>query len=213
MRETQVFLNYYLKGEITPLVVDGIIGRMSNAAIKLAINKLVNLFQQKQYRWNTTNLIAIRTNDIFTNSATDWFILVEGNSLIAVPCTTKAGRFWVYNPITTGGITGTANLVENQYRDTYRFVTSSNWRTLWLQTPYFHQIRPVTVYRDNTRDNKLDRIQEHTGLFGINIHTGGWNSIIDKWSAGCIVIPRKYWLPLLPKFKSGQIYDFTLLNN
>lgn len=210
MKETQQFLNYYNNSN---LVLDGIIGTRSIAESKKAINKLKETFKEKSYTWTNINLIAIRTDDVFTNSTTDWFLIVKETGLIAVPCTTKAGNYWIYNPITTGGITGTANLVENQYKDTYQFITSSNWRSLWLQTPYFQQIKPVTVYRDNTRDSKLDRIQEHTGLFGINIHTGGWNNIVDKWSAGCIVIPRKYWLSLLPNFTSGQIYNFTLLNN
>lgn len=210
MKETQQFLNYYNNAN---LVIDGIIGTKSIAEMKKAISTLKGIYKEKTYTWTNMNLLAIRTNSVFNNVTSDWFLIVKDSGLIAVPCSTKAGNFWVYNPITTGGITGTATLKEGQYKDTYQFISSSNWRNLWLQTPYFHQIKPVTVYRDNTRDNKVDKIQEHTGLFGINIHTAGWNNLVNRWSAGCIVIPRQYWLSLLPNFTSGQIYNFTLISN
>lgn len=213
MKTTQEFLNYYTGSKLT---VDGIIGDKSNEAIKTAITKLKASFVKKGYTYyyKQANLLAIRVDDVITDMTTDWFIITEGASLTAVPCSTKAGKYWIQNPISYGGITGTAILLEGQYKQTWQFVTAANWQTLWLQTPYFNQIKPVKIYRDGNKDNKVDRnvvIQE--GLFGINIHTAGLNYVVWNWSAGCIVIPRMFWLQLLPKFKAFEIYDFTLLNN
>ena len=84
---------------------------------------------------------------------------------------------------------------------------------LKLVQPYFNQVKPVKIYRDGNRDNTVDRnVPTQEGLFGINIHTAGWNYVVWNWSAGCIVIPRQYWLELLPMFTNGALYDFTLLH-
>lgn len=208
-KETQQFLNYYTSAN---LLVDGIIGTKSITSMKKAIKKLKDTFQEKNYNWNDElNLIAIRTNDTFTDNTTDWFLVVKSTGLIAVPCSTKAGKYWVNNPVSYGGITGTAVLLEGQYKDAYQFITSRNWNTLWLKTPYFQQVLPVTIYRDGNKDNKIDRKITQKGLFGINIHTAGWNTVVWNWSAGCIVIPRTYWLHLLPNFIANQRYTLTLI--
>ena len=57
------------------------------------------------------------------------------------------------------------------------------------------QQNPVTVYRDDNRDDKydLDESKTDTGVFGINIHRataleGKTSKYINKWSSGCQVI-------------------------
>ena len=57
------------------------------------------------------------------------------------------------------------------------------------------QQNPVTVYRDNNRDDNydLDESKTDTGLFGINVHRaskyeGKKSTQVNKWSAGCQVI-------------------------
>jgi hypothetical protein len=212
MKTTQEFLNSYLQAN---LVVDGIIGTKSHKAIQDAVTKIRTTFAKKEYKYNIdgVNIFAFRTNDDYTDTASDWFVVINKDTLIAVPCSTKAGRYYVYNPISYGGLTGTAVLLEGQYRQSWQFITASSWQTLWLQTPYFQQIKPVKIFRDGNKNNKLDRnmpVQE--GLFGINIHTAGLNYTIWNWSAGCIVIPRTFWLQLLPMFTQNKVYDFTLLH-
>ncbi len=55
------------------------------------------------------------------------------------------------------------------------------------------QVRDVTVYRDFDRDLKSEEIgKQETGLFGINIHRANdslISKVVDRWSAGCQVIP------------------------
>lgn len=197
----------------TGLVEDGITGIKTKQAINNSIVKIKELFKDKGYSYNEEgiNIMAFRLGDTITDYTTDLFVVTNKSTLIIVPCSTKAGKYWIQNPITYGGITGTAILLEGQYKQCWQFVTATNWQTLWLQTPYFNQIKPVKIYRDANRDFKVDRdvpIQE--GLFGINIHTAGLNYLVWNWSAGCIVIPRMYWLDLLIYFKPFEIYDFTL---
>jgi hypothetical protein len=216
---TQLFLNYFLDNILvtetnknTTKGVDGIIGRKSSEAIDKAIEKIKNMYKEKNYTYNETiNLLAFRLDDTVTDLTTDYFVVITKDRFIAVPCSTKAGKYWIQNPITHGGITGTAILVEGQYRQTWQFITANNWFNLWLQTPYFNQIKPVKIYRDGNKDLKVDRnVPVQEGLFGINIHTAGLNYVVWNWSAGCIVIPRMFWLELLPLFKPFEIYDFTL---
>lgn len=210
MKTTQQFLNFYVSAGLD---TDGVIGQKSQSAIKKALIKLEDTYKSKGWEWNNKfNILAIRVDQTFTDITSDWFIIVENNTLLAVPCSTKAGKYYVYNPISYGGITGTAVLKEGQYKQTWQFVTAKNWQTLWLQTPYLNQIKPVTIFRDGNKDLKVDKNITQTGLFGINIHTAGWNNLVWNWSAGCIVIPRQHWVnDVLPKFKAFKIYDFTLL--
>lgn len=221
---TQTFINLLFKDAVhpigdkyEPLKVDGAIGDKTRYGIKRAQNHLKAVYTDKKHQWSDTlNILAIRVDNAFTDYATDWFIVVTPTNLYAMPCSTKAGRYWVQNPITYGGITGTAVLECGQYMDAWQFKTANNWRTLWLETPYFMQVLNVTVLRDGNRDNNVDlTMPRQTGLFGINIHTSGWTYFIWNWSAGCIVIPRGFWVELLSLnlFTLDQKYTFTLFNN
>ncbi|NJL15593.1 MAG: hypothetical protein HC913_23035 [Microscillaceae bacterium] len=128
----------------------------------------------------------------------------------------------VYNPITVLGITGTAALKAGQYLDAYRFVDTYQG---WLNYPYFHQVRPVTVFRDGDRDNTLEWDNPvQSGLFGINIHRMSNNGIDSQvlnyvwatWSMGCQGAPEPTFAQLLPLARAcarfhGDLFDYTLL--
>ena len=88
------------------------------------------------------------------------------------------------------------------------------------------QKKPVTVYRDNDRDNNydLDESKTDTGLFGINIHRatgrkGGKSTRVDKWSAGCQVIAdNDDWHTFLDICQTareihGNSFSYTLLES
>ena len=84
---------------------------------------------------------------------------------------------------------GTAILKPGQYRGSHKI------RKHQGRYEALGQCRPVTVYRDNNRDDiyNLNTENTDTGLFGINIHratkyAGKKSSQVDKWSAGCQVI-------------------------
>jgi hypothetical protein len=80
---------------------------------------------------------------------------------------------------------GVARLVEGQYRGSHQ---------LGLHQGKYEALKQkdnVKVYRDANRDMTYneDRIQE--GVFGINIHKAGADSIeVSNWSEGCQVFKR-----------------------
>ena len=101
-------------------------------------------------------------------------------------CTTAPGTHWVENIMRKEGV---AVLKEGQYRKSHKIRLHAGKYTA------LGQQNPVTVYRDNNRDDKydLDDNNTQTGLYGINIHratgrTGRTSTRVDKWSAGCQVI-------------------------
>ncbi len=88
------------------------------------------------------------------------------------------------------------------------------------------QQNPMTVYRDNNRDNNYDLNDNNTqtGLFGINIHratkyAGKKSSQVDKWSAGCQVIASnddwKLFMKICRKARDkwGNSFTYTLLES
>jgi hypothetical protein len=90
-------------------------------------------------------------------------------------------------------------------------VTSSNWKTLWLGAPYFQQIRPIEIYRDGTKDDKIDTDIITKGMYGINFHHAGFGTIIDRWSAGCFVAPRPIWEKVCSHFINGDEVNLILI--
>ena len=120
----------------------------------------------------------------------------------------------MHNPLNTYG---TAILVPNQYRGCWQIgLHRGKYKALC-------QNKPVTVYRDNNKDNKydLDPSNTTTGMFGINIHRSNetWTrTTVDKYSAGCQVFnsPTDFnaFMRLCEKQKSlyGNNFTYTLIN-
>lgn len=158
-------------------------------------------------------IVYIRTDYSLTNTYDDFAVLLDKGGLFDIaPCSTTAGRHYVMNPLTVGGITGTAIAVENQVvYNSHVFVTSSNWKTLWLKMPFFRQIEPIRIYRDGNKDNIINKGIITTGLYGINLHRGGLGSLIDRWSAGCQIVPDVYWNVWARMFPNGFVMDFVLI--
>lgn len=102
MKNVQEYLNqrgYNLK-------VDGIIGEETLQAA----NKWVqNYFTTKKWIWTPKALVYVRTDNKLTNTYDDFVLVIRNEKVeMIAPCTTTAGKFYVQNPITYGGITGTA---------------------------------------------------------------------------------------------------------
>lgn len=100
------------------------------------------------------------------------------------PITTMPGLPSLLKPINPHG---TAILKEGQYKKSY---------SLGLHRGKYQaliQIAPVTVYRDNNRDDKIELLdlKQETGMFGINIHKAGvYGQIVGPSSAGCQVFQK-----------------------
>ena len=76
----------------------------------------------------------------------------------------------------------------------------------------------VTVYRDNNKDDTLDRVTEDSGYFGINIHKSlRHHQEVGLYSAGCQVFQNSHDFKefmLLVKRSSvlyGDTFTYTLI--
>ena len=193
----------YYKGE-----VDGIIGPMSLAATQQYV---LDEIAKRKWVKPGTEFVWIRTDQTFDNKFADIVVRFnKGKADMVLPCSTTAGDFYVFNPLTVGGITGVAVAAEQQIIESHKFVTSKTWKSLWLGAPYFQQVRPITIYRDGNKNKNLDKSITQFGLYGINFHRGGIGSLVDRWSAGCQVVPDKHWFEAIKIFTNGQSTNFTL---
>ena len=182
---------------------------------------------KKGYKWFEAgdfnlNLIGIRNSDTgskVTNQFDDTFFIAykdEGKyKVLNYACTTDPGAHWQKLPMDE---IGTASLVPNQYRST--------WKIDLHQGLYkaLKQCKPVDVYRDKNKDMSYDRhIEDETnGIYGINIHRANKmmvSQIVDKWSAGCQVIqdPKDFanlmYLCHVAANKYGNSFTYTLLES
>ena len=152
----------------------------------------------KGYKWfengdYNINIVGVRNSETLnevTNKFDDHITVSykkEGEwQFHCFDCTTDPGTHWVENVMNDKGV---AILKPGQYRKSHKLrLHGGKYLALGQQNP-------VTVYRDNNRDDKydLDESKTDTGIFGINIHRaskyeGKKSTNVDKWSAGCQVI-------------------------
>ena len=189
--------------------IDGIVGPLTLGGAKQWIDAEMNL---RGWVKPVTDLVWIRTDQVFDNKFADYCI--RFNNRIAdmiLPCSTTPGDYIVFNPLTVGGITGSAVACEQQVIASHKFVTAPNWKHLWLNAPYFYQAGAIEIFRDNTRDRKLDKTVKTKGWYGINFHRGGIGHAVDTWSAGCLVVPDVRWFEAIKIFQPNQLINFTLI--
>jgi hypothetical protein len=189
--------------------IDGIVGPLTLTATKQWIDAEMNI---RGWVKPVNDLVWIRTDQTFDNKFSDY--VIRFNNRIAdmiMPCTTTPGDYYIFNPLTVGGITGAAVACEQQTIASHRFTTSANWKSLWLGAPYFYQIGAVEIYRDGNKDRNLDKSTKTKGFYGINFHRGGIGSAVDNWSAGCMVVPDARWFEAIKIFQPNQLINFTLI--
>jgi hypothetical protein len=189
--------------------IDGIVGPLTLGGAKAWIDAEMT---KRSWVKPVNDLVWIRTDQTFDNRFSDF--VVRFNNRIAdmvMPCSTTPGDFIIFNPLTVGGITGSAVACEQQVIGSHRFVTSGSWSSLWLGAPYFFQQGAIDIWRDNTRDRKLDKTVKTRGWYGINFHRGGLGSLVDQWSAGCLVVPDRIWFEAIKIFRPNQLINFTLI--
>ena len=152
----------------------------------------------KNYKWfengdYNLNIVGVRNSETLnevTNKFDDHITVsykIDGEwQFHCFDCTTDPGTHWVENVMNDKGV---AILKPGQYRSSHKLrLHGGKYLALGQQ-------KPLTVYRDNNRDDKynLDESKTDTGIFGINIHRaskyeGKKSTNINKWSAGCQVI-------------------------
>lgn len=206
MKNLQIYIN--LKG--ANIATDGVIGPQTLGALDSYIKSEI---KARKYVMPVDGLVWLRTDMVFSNKYDDFVVCYKNGKIVyTATASTTAGDFYIYNPFTVGGITGTAVAVAQQVTKSHRFVTGANWKNLWGGAPYFQQIEPITIYRDGNKDKNVDQINRQFGLFGINLHRGGLGNIVHKWSAGCQTVPDKDWFEIVKRFNAGQVIDFTLID-
>jgi hypothetical protein len=190
------------------LSIDGIIGPKSLEGVHYYVLDELN---KRSWAHPKNDIVFIRTDQVLDNKFSDYAVRFNnGKADMVVPCSTTAGDFYVFNPLTVGGITGAAVACEQQVIGSHTFTTSSNWKSLWLGAPYFMQTGAIKIFRDGNKDRNIDTAITTTGWYGINWHKGGLGSWVDNWSAGCCVVPDKYWFEMIKIFTNKQLCDFTL---
>ena len=140
------------------------------------------------------NIIGIRTNDMESNTFNDRIVVFWKHpfsgvwELVNFHATTDPGLYYRLHPLNK---MGTAVLKPGQYRGAYKI-------GLHHHKPALVQHKPITVYRDNNKNNIIDTsgpdVIEDTGMFGINIHRANDNGMsvnVNKWSAGCQVVQNQ----------------------
>jgi len=195
----QIFLNK--KGY--KLSMDGKIGPQTKKALKEYISKT---FNEKKYRSMGKMLLWIRTDNKLSNTFDDFVVLLFANEIeLIFKATTTAGDFYIFNPITSGGITGTAITKPQQAKMSHQFLSS------FLGMPYFRQQRPIKIYRDGNKDRNLDTLTESFGMYGIHLHHMGIGNLINNWSAGCNGTSKSDWAKICSYFNEGEWLDYNLL--
>lgn len=158
--------------------------------LKVAVRKSYKVFQNDTKPYNL-NIWGIRHTSKVPNAFDDIIVdfwKYQGKwNIRTYPATTDPGTYWLNNPLSK---LGTAIVKEGQY--------PGLWKIGLHQGTYkaLVQKSPITVIRDNNKDNKLDfdSTSTETGIFGINNHRANDNGKsvnVDKWSAGCMVMQNR----------------------
>jgi hypothetical protein len=189
--------------------IDGIIGPLSLAGAKQWIDAEMT---KRGWVKPINDLVWIRTDQSFDNKFSDYVVRFSNRIAdMIMSCSTTPGDYYIFNPLTVGGITGAAVACEQQVIGSHTFTTSSNWKSLWLGAPYFMQTGAIKIFRDGNKDRNIDTAITSTGWYGINWHKGGLGTWVDNWSAGCMVVPDKHWFEMIKIFTNKQICNFTLI--
>jgi hypothetical protein len=143
------------------------------------ITFLQGYYDNKGYEWLDEQIIGLRTDDVYTDYYTDWFVVIKGTTIIAITGTTKPGSLKAGK--------GGACVVEGQYKNLW-YIGNTQWSGL----PYLQQKSVISIYRDSSKLDHIDRNSpvETTAnpLPGINFHS--WINIgevgkIYNVSEGC----------------------------
>ena len=191
--------------------------------------QIENAIAEKGYRYFKSgdlnlNIVGVRnseTKNRVTNAFDDCITLsykLDSEwKFHCFKCTTDPGTHWVENVMNDKGV---AILKPGQYRGSHK-IRLHGGKYLALG-----QKKPLTVYRDNNRDDNydLDESKTDTGVFGINIHratgrAGKISTQVNKWSAGCQVIASNdEWHEFLDicqvaREVHGNSFSYTLLES
>jgi len=171
--------------------------RLTGLSAKIMVEQYKKVFAEKGYAFfekgdYNLNIVGVRNNSGSASKFDDFLNVlykVDGDWVCDVyAATTEPGTSILRRPIKEVRHKGTAILVPDQYRSTYRIGTHGGKRSY---TALVQRGGKVRVVRDNNRDSKPDyHNPEEEGWFGINIHKHwGSDARVNTGgvSAGCQV--------------------------
>ena len=206
-------LQHYLNLECNArLKEDGIIGPKT---IKATEQFVAEQIKKRGWVQPKTELVWLRYDKTYNNKFNDFcLVYYEGKLIHILHATTTPGDYWIYNPVTVGGITGVACMCEQQVIKGWQWKTNKDWSKLWLNAPYFKQVKTFKIYRDGNKDKLFDRnlITEASPYSGLNGHRMGAGTINWNWSAGCNGTSDIDWKTyVVPTFEEDYYYNYTLI--
>lgn len=209
MKRLQHYLNLYNQAKLKE---DGIVGPKT---LKACATFIQNEIRKRGWIQPNTDLVWLRYDKSYNNTFNDFVLLyVNGQLIDILHATTTPGDYWIYNPVTVGGITGVASMCEQQVINAHQFITDKEWKKLWLNAPYFKQAKALQVYRDGNKDKVYDRnlITIAGAGSGLNLHRMGAGTINWNWSAGCNGTSDKDWKEkIIIHFEANKLYNYTLI--
>lgn len=190
----------------------------TNNKIMITYDKLQKTLESKGYRFFTgdlnINLIGIRNSNELTNEFDDFLcVAIEENGkktlYVFNDFTTDPGFYYLKKKFLNPK--GCAIMKPGQYGGMLTFGKHRGKYDALVQ------VGKCTVYRDRTKDNKIDFDTEQTGVFGINIHHAYDREEINKYSAGCQVHQSQSKLDKVLELceksakKYGDKFTYTLI--
>lgn len=162
------------------------------------------------------NIIGVRSASSIPNYFNETLMVIYkdelGEPLVSYyPCTTKAGLYYLKNPLNKDGCAITA---EGQYRGA--FVKRKHRGQYYALC----QDKSINYYRDPNMNDKHELLGKlRSGKIGLNIHREAIKLVtekIGKYSAGCAVIQNgfehfMYLIDMGIKYH-GNRFSYTLLN-
>lgn len=181
--------------------------------ITLKLDAFISLMEEKRYQIHMDgrlNIVGFRNKFGRTNCFDDTIAVytkTDGWKASYFSATTLPGSPYLLKPVHPEGA---ALLVPAQYENTYSIGKHRGRYDALVQTG------PVSVYRDNDRNNVYD-MKERTiqrGMFGINIHRASFGAkFVGVDSAGCQVIQKAddfdYLMHLVFEQRRQGINKFT----
>jgi hypothetical protein len=171
--------------------------RLIGLSAKVMVEQYKEVFSKKGYAFfensdYNLNIVGVRNNSGDASKFDDFLNVlykIENQWVCDVyPATTEPGVNILRRPLKSVAHKGTAILVPDQYRSTYKIDTHGGKKAY---TALCQREGKVRVVRDNDRDTKPDyHNPEEEGWFGINIHKHwGSDARVNTGgvSAGCQV--------------------------
>ena len=194
----------------------------TNTDFKNTLESVLEYMKAKNYIIYTKefqlNVVGIRTKNGEVNRFTDYIHLFykdPNDSWVhyVFNCTVDPGLTYMRKLLNPAGA---GALVAGQYIDTYAIDKHQGKYDALCQ-----RLKPVSVYRDRNLDDvyNYDKTTIQTGMFGVNIHCAGLDSMyVENWSAACMVYKRKadflQMMKLAYKHKElyGNVFTYTLID-